>query len=293
MSNRDLRQHMAEFYSDKSMSPEAVDRLVSLAEASRGDRTGRLVHRGPARLLYGVVGVAAGVAMTLLAVPLFNSQSGASSNPTAENDPIVRPMLVEGPSNSVVQPVRAVAGGCKGCEKVVTTGEGFCCGKGRCFGVPMTSKKLHAALVGHKIDASTASTSPCRDCLKSLKSYGKCDHRSLVIGKEYGSPVSYRLAKGTPAAEEFVAPSSTPCKGCKIAFAEDGRCDSCNVGFVAGRMYEQEEDHRAALHAYKTLAKAAKVATKCEGCAIAIVTDGRCAGCNVSFKDGIQVAQDG
>jgi len=36
---------------------------------------------------------------------------------------------------------------------------------------------------------------------------------------------------------------------------------------------------------------AAKTAEKCEACAVAMVTDGNCAACKVSFKDGKKVAK--
>lgn len=266
---------------------------MSLAEASRGGRTGKVIHSYSGRWLYSVVGVAAGVALTLLARPLLISQDGVSSNPIVENDPIVRPALVAGSSKSVIQPVRAPAGGCKGCERVVTTGEGFCCGKGRSFGVPMTSKRLYAVLVGQKLDAAAGAKYPCKECPETLKSHSKCHHKKLMVGRMYQSPVSYRLAKGTPTPEFYLAAFSPPCKSCMSAYKVNGRCDLCCVGFVAGRMYDDAEEHKAALVAYKTLTKAAKFAAQCESCAVAIVTDGRCDGCNASFKDGIKIAHDG
>ena len=45
----------------------------------------------------------------------------------------------------------ALAGGCKGCAKVAKSGDGFCCGKGKAFGVKLSSKKLYAALAGRTV----------------------------------------------------------------------------------------------------------------------------------------------
>ena len=292
MSNRDLREQMADFYGDKSMSPATADRLVSLAEADRGGHA-LTPAKHPGRWLHGLVGLAAGIAITLLAAPLFNVKDGGASESIIEGNPTDRTTLVEGPLNSIVEPVRAAVSGCKGCAKVVETGEGFCCGKGRSFGVPMTSKKLYAALVGHRIDATPDAKYPCKACLKLLKTHGRCDHRALVIGKRYQSPVSYRLAKGSPTPDDFLVVSPSQCEGCRSAYHKNGRCDSCHVGFVAGRVYDQEADYVAALAAYKTLAEAVELTSQCESCAVAKVTDGRCEGCNVGFKDGQMITNNG
>lgn len=187
----------------------------------------------------------------------------------------------------------ALAGACKGCTKVAKTGEGFCCGKGMAFGVELGSKKLHAALVGSKVDPAQAAKCPCDDCKKAIKTNGKCDKCKFVAGKLYPSPVSYTLAKGTPISAELVAACPDRCAQCKIAHKENGRCEQCGVGFVAGRMYDNTEDHEAALVAYKTLTKAAQIAKKCVDCAIALVSDGTCEGCNVSFKNGKLASNSG
>lgn len=205
---------------------------------------------------------------------------------------ICRMLIAASVSVMLTAAAPALADGCKGCQKVATSGEGFCCGKGKAFGVALKSEKLHAALVGQKIDAAMAAKCPCKDCKKALKNNGKCDHCKLVAGKMYQSSVSYALAKGAPMSAELVVACPERCKRCKAAFKESGRCDKCGVGFAAGRMYDNAEDYEAALVAYKTLTKAAEVAAKCESCAVAMVTDGKCEHCKVSFKDGSVAAHD-
>ena len=199
---------------------------------------------------------------------------------------MVRRMLIVSIASLLALTAPALAGGCKGCSKVAKSGEGFCCGKGMAFGVEIGSKKLHAALVGNKVDPAQAEKCPCDDCKKAFKTNGKCDKCKFVAGKLYQSPVSYALAKGTTISAELVAACPKRCGQCKTAHKNNGRCEHCGVGFVAGRMYDNAEDHEAALLAYKTLTKAAKIAKKCVDCAIALVTDGTCEGCNVSFKNG-------
>lgn len=203
-----------------------------------------------------------------------------------------RMMIVSSVAAILATTAPVFAGGCKGCNKVAEKGEGFCCGKGKVFGVELSSKKLYAALVGDKVDPATAAKCPCSDCKKALKTNGKCDKCQFVAGKKYQSPVAYVLAKGTPISAELIAACPKRCEHCKAAFKKDGRCDKCGVGFVAGRMYDNEKDHAAALVAFKTLTKAATAANHCEQCAVALVTDGKCKACNVSFKNGTLAKND-
>jgi len=187
-------------------------------------------------------------------------------------------------------PVRACE--CPGCAKVAETGEGFCCDKGKAFGVELTSKELYDALVGHKMDLEKH---PCPGCRNAGKHNGHCAHCGTyaVNGEVYHSPVAYALAKGKPMPKELVEACPKRCDGCMKAHATNGRCEKCNVGFVADRMYESKDDYESALAAYKTLEKAAQVATHCVGCAVAMVTDGTCDQCHVKFKDGKIARADG
>ncbi len=174
-----------------------------------------------------------------------------------------------------------MAGGCKGCDKVAKEGEGFCCGKGKIFGVELASKKLYTSLAGHKFDLENVK---CPGCKAAAESNGRCDHCNVGAsgGKFYHSSIAYALAKGAPVS----AKKAAMCAGCKTAHADDGFCTGCGVGFVAGRMFKGKEIHGAALAAYKTIGKAVVTAKKCESCAVAMVTDGTCADCKVSFKNG-------
>ena len=170
---------------------------------------------------------------------------------------------------------------CPGCDQVVKDKEGFCCGKGMAFGINLTSEKLYKTLAGVEMDSTKMK---CGLCKKAAETDGKCAHCNVQFakGKAYKSPVSYALAKGDPIAKEKVA----KCKGCLIAHSTDKRCTACDVGFVAQRMFKGVDLYEAARVAFATLTEAAKVAQKCEACAIAMVTDGKCDKCKVSFKNG-------
>lgn len=78
MSKRDLRQHMADFYGDKSLSSGTSDRLVALAEFDRGRFTSDVVYQYPGRWLQGLVGVAASIALALSAAAYYKVQDVAA-----------------------------------------------------------------------------------------------------------------------------------------------------------------------------------------------------------------------
>ena len=186
-----------------------------------------------------------------------------------------------------------IAGGCEGCEKVVKTGNGFCCGHGQAFGVALTSQKLYDALQGAQITEADAAKCPCPDCKTAMAAHGSCDRCKMTGKKMYGSPVAYALAKGFAYDSETVAACPKRCEQCKSAFQANGQCEHCGVGFVAGHMFEDSTAYKIARAAFDTLKKAAVAASKCEGCAIAIVTDGKCAKCDVRFQGGRVARDDG
>ena len=182
----------------------------------------------------------------------------------------------------------AVAGDCKGCKAVAKKGEGFHCGKGQIFGVKLASQKLYESLAGKEIDAANIK---CAGCKTAVETSGKCEHCKVAManGRVYHSMVGHTLAKGMP----VTAKKAAKCGGCKTAHKENGFCKHCRVGFVAGRVFAAKKVYEAATKAFETLAKAVETAPKCEVCAVAMVTDGRCDSCDVSFKDGKKISPAG
>lgn len=82
------------------------------------------------------------------------------------------------------------------------------------------------------------------------------------------------------------------CTMCKTAAAEHGWCDACKVGLVGNRAFNDKQDYANAVRARKILLMAAKAAEKRPSCAVAMVTDGECATCKVSFKNGMKVVSE-
>ncbi|MGE3181900.1 MAG: hypothetical protein AB7N71_09735 [Phycisphaerae bacterium] len=169
------------------------------------------------------------------------------------------------------------------CEKA-SANNAWCsgCKVGFFDGEKMTCNNLHTALAGMKVDAAKAQ---CDGCKKAIASNGTCDHCKVSVadGVAYKSPVAYALMVGTPMEAEKAA---AMCKDCGAACKSGGWCSECKVGFVAGRMYKGEEQYKAAKDAHQTLVNAIKACDKCEGCAVAMVTNGTCAQCKVSFENG-------
>ncbi len=182
----------------------------------------------------------------------------------------------------------ALAGACPGCAAIKAKGQGFCvaCDKGRMFGVDLTSKKLHDALDGRKIDTAKMK---CTGCKAAANDDSVCSHCNVGMagGMAYHSRVAHTLAKG----KAMSAGKVSGCTSCKSARKSHGFCTACDVGFVADRAFKGKKQHDAAADAHKILVKAADKAQKCEPCAVAMVTDGKCKHCKVSFKDGRKVTQ--
>lgn len=183
--------------------------------------------------------------------------------------------------------VPALADECKGCDKIAKGSDGFCCGKGSVFGVKLTSQKLYDALKGREVSQKDIRDFRCSGCKRAEKTNGSCDQCRFVGGKMYSSWLAYTLAKGAPMSAELVKACPKKCgTQCNRALKKDGRCSSCEIGFVAGRMFESGELYEAALAAYTTLKKAAKTASSCEQGAVAMVADGSCSKCKLTFKNG-------
>lgn len=159
------------------------------------------------------------------------------------------------------------------------------CNGGVAFGHQVKFEKLVAALVGHQAKEDGIK---CSGCKTAFKNSANCDHCKLGFrhGFKFHSPVSLALAKG-----DIVDASTIECPRCKtIAEKGKGECTGCKVGMVASLMFKDKEDFKSAKKANTILARAVKTATKCEGCAVAMVSDGTCEGCKISFKEGKKVA---
>jgi hypothetical protein len=173
-----------------------------------------------------------------------------------------------------------------GCCDPLRTADGWCdsCEVGYVTGVRITSKKLFDAVAGEKVDAEAMK---CSACAKAVEQDGACDHCGVAFaaGKAYKSKVGQRLALGKAADRNKLI-----CSMCRQNSRDHGWCDSCKVGLVGNRAFKDKKAYTHAAAARKVLLIAAMKAEKCSACAVAMVDDGTCDKCEVSFKDGRKVS---
>lgn len=174
----------------------------------------------------------------------------------------------------------ALAGG-ECCEKA-TAANGWCghCKVGYFDGVSMKSEALHKALSGEKVESDKIK---CDACKRAAEKDGECStcHVRFAGKLMYRSMVGYHLALG-----KHVPAKEIKCETCKKASADHGWCDACGAGMVGCCVFKDKAGYDAAVKARATLVAAVKAADKCEPCAVAMVTDGKCERCMISYKDG-------
>jgi len=137
----------------------------------------------------------------------------------------------------------------------------------------------------------------CAGCADMKKSgEGWCDHckAGMVAHVDVKDAKVYKAMKDSSFAKawekgEAVKVSEVKCADCKkmVESHKDGWCKKCNAGLVAGHVFKSEADYKKADHAMTVLRSASK--SKCEGCAVAMVSDGKCDQCKTSYKDGKKV----
>lgn len=176
----------------------------------------------------------------------------------------------------------ALAGG-ECCDKAKAE-NAWCghCKTGFFAGQVIKSEGLHKALAGTPAPADAK----CDGCKKAMAANGTCDHCHVAFANKmmYHSMVAHDLAIGTCTAEKDMK-----CEACKKNAAGNGWCDACKKGMVGCFAFSDKAAYDKAVTALNTLKEAMKAADKCEGCAVAMVTDGKCAKCNVSYKGGKKV----
>ena len=127
----------------------------------------------------------------------------------------------------------------------------------------------------------------CASCKTAFQSDGACAHCSVGFAdkKVYHSGVAYRLVKGeTKDLSDIGRPT------CRKSAEKPGWCGCCKVGMVGSIAFEDEKESEQAAEAREVLLSAA--ANKCEACAVALVTNGKCDVCKVEYKDGKKLAPE-
>lgn len=162
---------------------------------------------------------------------------------------------------------------------------GWCadCKVGYFDSVKIKAKKLFGALEGKEVDVAALK---CESCKNAVKKDGFCKQckQGFVSKKQYTSKLAYTLAKG-----EAQDASKIKCESCKKNAEKYGWCEACKVGMVGNVAFKDKDDFKKASESHDVLLAAVKAADKCETCAIAMVTDGKCDACKISYKGGKKV----
>lgn len=183
------------------------------------------------------------------------------------------------------------------CAAAKASGSGWCadCKMGYAFGQKTRSRSVYDTLQGRLMSEEDMKKCDCAACKTAYAKDGACEacHVRFVHHTMYSSNVAAALAVGEP-----VGKDTAMCAKCKAAVEKNGLekmaqqsgwCDGCKAGFVAGRKYATKEAFDAAKKALGLVRSAIEAADHCEGCAVAILTDGKCDDCKVSFKNGEMV----
>lgn len=182
----------------------------------------------------------------------------------------------------VMWAVPAVAAECT-CDVNKVKG-GWCakCEAGYLAGVRIKSEFLFEVLDahGHDIDPSAIRCDSCKEARKSNGFCEKC-RRGWIDNKLYMSRLTYHLTKGEPRIL-----SDIKCAACRNDAAKGGWCEKCRVGMVGNVAITDKTDFDHALTAYRRLLDAVQMLDRCEMCAVALMSDGRCTKCNKTYKDG-------
>ena len=164
---------------------------------------------------------------------------------------------------------------------------GWChdCNVGYLAAVKIKSELLFEVLDahGHDIDPTAIG---CSQCKKARESDGFCEKCRMgwVDKKAYMSRLTYHLAKGDPQDLSKIA-----CPVCRKNARTCGWCESCKVGMLGSTAVTDRTDFAHAAKAYQRLLAAIQLLSKCETCAIAMMSDGSCLKCQVSYLSGKKI----
>ncbi len=162
---------------------------------------------------------------------------------------------------------------------------GWCraCEVGYVAGHRIESEMLFEALDAHGHDIDPRGLT-CDSCLAAHADGGFCAEHGMgfVTGQAYMSRLSYELARG-----ETLDVATLNCPACREHARAHGWCAECQRGMVGSVAIRDRAAYENAARAFRTLLAALEKVRECELCASAMVGDGRCPVCKISYKDGV------
>lgn len=169
------------------------------------------------------------------------------------------------------------------CSRVVET-NGWCAfhGVGYVGGLRIASAWLYEAVDahGHQVDPASF---VCPDCRSALSRDGFCETHRIGFkgGDAYFSKLTYLLARAVP-----LAPDTVGCTACRANATTHGWCDRCRVGMVGPFAFTTRREFDAAVESLRILEIANAASSRCDRCAVAILTDSQCPRCTISYRNG-------
>lgn len=156
-------------------------------------------------------------------------------------------------------------------------------GAGYVASVAIPSRLLFEAMDahGHVLDLSSFT---CPSCKAAIASDGFCEeHRTGFVGKlAYFSRLTYEMARG-----ERKDPGTIRCPACRRHAETTGWCARHRLGMIGNVAIADRAAYDRAAKAVAILRAAVAMLPRCEGCAVAMVTDTECWPHRIPYVNGV------
>lgn len=186
--------------------------------------------------------------------------------------------------NLILFAINATPSPCTCSQASVTNGWCSACRVGYVAGLKIPSLLMYDALDahGHNIDPQKMT---CNSCKKALQTDGYCPacRIGFIRNQAYLSRLTYHAAKGRVVKAEHIE-----CARCVSHVGTAGWCDECGLGIVGNVAHSDRTLYEALAEEFRKLKNAIKRLEKCESCAVASLTNGRCMTCRKVFTDGVE-----
>lgn len=138
---------------------------------------------------------------------------------------------------------------------------------------------------GHLLDLNTFT---CPTCREAIDLDGFCEeHRTgFVDGQVYFSRLTYEMARGLR-----VDPARIECPVCRRNADSLGWCAKDGRGMIGNVAIRDRAAYDRAAAAVAVVRAAVDTLARCEGCALAMVTDTECWRCRITYRNGVPLAR--
>jgi hypothetical protein len=134
---------------------------------------------------------------------------------------------------------------------------------------------------GHEVDPEVVR---CASCRRAIKENGWCDDcgAGYHSGEAYFSQLTYLLVQG----EVVARPEALACAECRRHAQQHGWCVACSAGMVGNVRFAERSLFDRAARQLDIFFVARETVARCVFCAQAMIANGRCPECRVTYADG-------